>query len=141
MQGRAVKLFAITLGGALNCYPKVQVPGEEFMPSRGALANPKDQELVKGVEDQMIEAFGTGVVELKCKAAGGGGEADLSKKMLRPVHVGALFAAVERYQVASLNLDCNQLGAAGGELLAAALQTNATITSLRCGAGRPSNHI
>ena len=78
-------------------------------------------------------------MELKCKAAGG--EAvDLSRKMLRPQHVGALFAAVERYQIAELNLMRNQLGAAGGELVAAALKTNTTLTSLRCAQlGRPSN--
>ena len=73
-------------------------------------------------------------MELKCKAAGG--EAvDLSRKMLRPQHVGALFAAVERYQIAELNLMRNQLGAAGGELVAAALKTNTTLTSLRLGLG------
>ena len=65
---------------------------------------------------------------------------DLRKKMLRPQHVGALFAAVERYQVAVLNLSTNQLGAEGGALVAAALKTNTTLTRLWCAQlGRPSN--
>jgi hypothetical protein len=78
-------------------------------------------------------------VEVKCKAAGGG-YVNLSCKMLRPLHVGALFAAVERYQVAELDLGMNQLEAAGGALVAAALETNTTLTTLRCAQlGRPSN--
>eukprot|EP00964_Phaeocystis_antarctica_P112131 scaffold76339_cov64-Phaeocystis_antarctica.AAC.4 len=101
------------------------------MPSGGALSNPNDKALVTGLEDKMIEAYGTALVEVKCKAAGG--EAvDLGTKMLRPMHVGALFAAVERYQVAELDLDTNQLGAAGNELVAAALKTNTTLTTLGC---------
>ena len=65
---------------------------------------------------------------------------DLSKKMLCPQHVGALFAAVERYQVAELDLMSNQLGAEGGALVAAALKTNTTLTRLKCAQlGRPSN--
>ena len=60
--------------------------------------------------------------------------------MLRPQHVGALFAAVERYQVAKLDLTNNQLGTEGGALVAAALKTNTTLTALRCAQlGRPSN--
>ena len=87
----------------------------------------------------MIEAYGTALVELKCKAAGGE-KVDLGQKMIRPQHVGALFAAVERYKVAELDLDNNQLGATGGALLAAALKTNITLTTLRCAQlGRPSN--
>ena len=87
----------------------------------------------------MIEAYGTALVELKCKAAGGE-KVDLSTKLIRPQHVGVLFAAVERYKVAELDLDNNQLGATGGALLAAALKTNITLTTLRCAQlGRPSN--
>ena len=140
MQGQQVQLYAIKRDGALNRYPKVQVHGEKDMPSGGALSNPNDQALVKGLEDKMIDAYGTAIVELKCKAAGGE-EVDLSKKMLRPQHVGALFAAVERYQVTELNLGSNQLGAEGGALVAAALKTNTTLTWLECAQlGRPSNH-
>ena len=139
MRGHKVQLYAILLDGALHRYPKVEVVGESHMPSGGALSNPNDQALVKGLEDKMIAAYGTALVELKCKAAGGE-VVDLSKKMLRPQHVGALFAAVERYQVAELNLAHNQLGAEGGALVAAALKTNTTLTYLRCAQlGRPSN--
>eukprot|EP00964_Phaeocystis_antarctica_P154945 scaffold123892_cov46-Phaeocystis_antarctica.AAC.1 len=141
MQGHAVQLYAILLDGALNRYPRVLVGDEDDMPSGGALSNPDDEALVTSLEDKMIEAYGTALVEVKCKAAGG--EAvDLGRKMLRPMHVGALFAAVERYQVASLKLGLNQLGAAGGELVAAALKTNTTLTALECAQlGRPSNEV
>eukprot|EP00964_Phaeocystis_antarctica_P132221 scaffold96263_cov55-Phaeocystis_antarctica.AAC.1 len=131
MQGHEVQLYAIQLDGALNRYPKVQVEHESEMPSGGALSNPDDRALVTSLEDKMIEAYGTVVVELKCKAAGGK-KVDLKYKMLRPVHVGALFAAVERYQVAEVDLQRNQLGAEGGALVAAALKTNTTLTTLRC---------
>ena len=140
MQGHEVQLYAIKRDGALNRYPKVEVPGEYAMPSRGALSNPNDQALVKGLEDKMIDAYGTAIVEVKCKATRRGKEVDLSRKMLRPQHVGALFAAVERYQVTKLDLSWNQLGAEGGALVAAALKTNTTLTRLRCAQlGRPSN--
>ena len=120
---------AIKRDGALNRYPKVQVTNEVNMPSWGALSNPNDQALVKGLEDKMIDAYGTALVEVKCKAAGGE-MVDLSNKMLRPQHVGALFAAVERYQVAELNLQVNQLGDEGGALVAAALKTNSSLTRM-----------
>ena len=139
MQGHEVQLYAIKRDGALNHYPKVQVVMEHLMPSGGALSNPNDKALVKGLEDKMIDAYGTALVEVKCKAAGGG-YVYLDRKMLRPQHVGALFAAVERYQVTRLNLGRNQLGAEGGALVAAALKTNTTLTELWCAQlGRPSN--
>ena len=140
MQGHEVQLYAIERDGALNRYPQVQVLGEYAMPSGGDLSNPNDQALVKGLEDQMIDAYGTALVELKCKAARRGERVDLSCKMLRPQHVGALFAAVGRYHVAELNLDSNQLGDEGGALVAAALKTNTTLIELECAQlGRPSN--
>ena len=138
MQGHEVQLYAIERDGALNRYPKLAV-AEESIPSCGALSNPNDQALVKDLEDKMIDAYGTALVEVKCKAAGGE-RVDLAGKMLRPQHVGALFAAVERYQVAKLDLEMNQLGAEGGALVAAALKTNTTLTYLECAQlGRPSN--
>ena len=138
MQGHEVQLYAITRDGALHHYPFVMVGGEEDMPSGGALSNPNDKALVKGLEDKMIDAYGTAIVEVTCKAEGGE-EVNLGYKMLRPQHVGALFAAVERYQVAELDLDNNQLGAEGGALVAAALKTNTTLTELWCAQlGRPS---
>ena len=135
MQEREVRLHAIRLDGALNPYPQVKVVGEQYMPSGGDLSNPNDKALVKSLEDQMIEAYGNALVQAKCKAAGGE-TVDLSAKMIRPVHVDALFAAVECYKVAVLKLDTNQLGATGAVKLAAALQTNATVTSLSCAARR-----
>ena len=140
MRGHEVQLYAILRDGWLNRYPKVEVLNETDMPSGGALSNPNDQALVKGLEDKMIDAYGTALVEVKCKALGRGGRVDLSCKMLRPQHVGALFAAVERYQVTELYLHMNQLGAEGGALVAAALKTNTTLTFLECAQlGRPSN--
>mmetsp|Transcript_36933 Transcript_36933/g.93644 ORF Transcript_36933/g.93644 Transcript_36933/m.93644 type:complete len:160 (-) Transcript_36933:84-563(-) len=129
MWGHKVQLYAIKRDGALNRYPTVNVLNQKDMPSGGALSNPNDQALVKHLEDKMIDAYGTALVELSCKAAGGG-RVDLSSKMLRPQHVGALFAAAERYQVAELNLRFNQLGAEGGALVAAALKTNTSVTVL-----------
>ena len=135
-----MQLYAIKRDGALNCYPKFQVVGESFMPSGGALSNPNNKALVKGLEDKMIDAYGTALVEVKCKAARRGEKVRLDCKMLRPQHVGALFAAVERYRVTWLNLERNQLGAEGGALVAAALKTNTTLTELWCAQlGRPSN--
>ena len=139
MQGHEVQFYAIERDGALHRYRKVQVLTEKWMPSGGALSNPNDQALVKGLEDKMIDAYGTALVEVKCKAAGGK-KVNISEKMLRPQHVGALFAAVERYQVTELRLDFNQLGAKGGALVAAALKTNTTLRVLQCAQlGRPSN--
>ena len=135
-----MQLYAILLDGALHPYPKVEVAGEQYMPSGGALSNPNDKALVTTLEDKMIDAYGTALVELKCKAAGRKTIVDLPSKMLRPQHVGALFAAVERYKVAELELGQNQLGAAGGALVAAALKTNTSLTVLWCAQlGRPSN--
>ena len=144
MRGHQPQLYAIKRDGALHRYPEVEVLSERSMPSGGALSNPNDQALVKGLEDKMIDAYGTALVEVKCKATGinqfGVKEVNLRSKMLRPQHVGALFAAVERYRVAELILDLNQLGAEGGALVAAALKTNTTLTWLECAQlGRPSN--
>ena len=131
MQGHEVRLYAILLDGTLNRYPKVKLLDERFLPSGGALSNPNDKALVTDLEDKMIEAYGNALVEMKCKAAGGK-RVDLAEKILRPQHVGALFAAVKRYKVTELNLANNQLGADGGALVAAALKTDTTITWLRC---------
>ena len=134
-----MQLYAILLDGALNRYPKVNVISEDEMPSGGDLSNPNDKVLVTSLEDKMIEAYGTAMVELKCKAAGGK-VVDLRMKMIRPQHVGALFAVVKRYKVAELKLGLNQLRAAGGALVAAALKTDTTLTWLLCAQlGRPSN--
>ena len=145
MQGQRVQLYAIKRDGALHRYPEVEVLNEGEMPSGGALSNPNDQALVKGLEDKMIDAYGTALVDVRCKTPRvdpftGGEKVDLFRKMLRPQHVDALFAAVERYQVAALKLTYNQLGAKGGALVAEALKTNTTLTELGCAQlGRPLN--
>ena len=135
MRGHEPQLYAILRDGALKRYPEFAVYVEREMPSGGALSNPNDKALVKGLEDKMIDTYGTAIVEVECKEAGG-----LGGKMLRPQHVGALFAAVERYRVAKLDLSRNQLGDEGGALVAAALKTNTTLIMLWCAQlGRPSN--
>ena len=45
---------------------------------------------------------------------------------------GSLMAAVEKHQVAQLDLGGNQLGPEGGAKLAEALKTNTTLTRLQC---------
>ena len=66
MQGHEVQLYAIKRNGVLNRYPTVKVLREEYMPSGGDLSNPNDQALVMGLEDKMIDAYGTALVEVKC---------------------------------------------------------------------------
>ena len=56
----------------------------------------------------------------------------LNSKLLRPQHVGSLMAAVEKHQVAKLELFGNQLGPEGGAKLAEALKTNTTLRFLEC---------
>ena len=108
-----------------------KVVGAKYMPSGGALSNPKDKEAVLTLEDQMIEAYGKTIAVSKCKA---GGEVDLSNKMLRAVHMDALGGALATFSVVSLNLERNQLGPTGGATLAGALKGNTTLKSLKCAA-------
>ena len=134
VKGTGVQLYAIRRGGELKHYPNVVITGdEEFkdLPSQGALSNPDDAPLVKDIENKMIDAFGHAIVEIKCKPeASANGEVFLGCKLLRPQHVGSLMAAVEKHQVAKLNLVDNQLGPEGGAKLAEALKTNTTLTKL-----------
>ena len=102
------------------------------MPSGGALSNPDDEALVKGLEDRIIDVYGRAIVEIKCSKAKEGETVDLNAKMLRPQHVESLMAAVNKYRVTDLHLDYNQLGPEGGAKLAEALQTNTTLKELRC---------
>ena len=125
-----MQLYAIQRHGALTQFPTVRVGLEQDLPSGGALSNPNDRELIKGLEDAMIDAFGYVIVELKCKAIAGQGSVDLSSKLLRPQHVSSLMAAVEQHKVSALDLSGNHLGAAGAEHLVAALKANTTITEL-----------
>ena len=127
MRSREVELYAILRDGKLHQYPEVQVFNEEFLPSGGALSNEDDRPLVRALEDKMIEVYGKVIVELMCKP---GGTVELNAKMLRPMHMEALGAAVARYGVKELYLGSNQLGDEGAKQLAAALRGNETIEVL-----------
>ena len=126
MRSREVELYAILRDGKLHQYPRVTIL-EDWMPSGGALSNEDDRPLVKALEDKMIEVYGKVIVEVMCKP---GGSVDLDLKMLRPMHMEALGAAVAQYGVKELNLNYNQLGDEGAKQLAAALRGNETIEVL-----------
>ena len=126
MRSREVELYAILRDGKLHQYPKVDILERE-LPSGGALSNEDDRPLVRALEDKMIEVYGKVIVELKCKP---GGEVNLNAKMLRPMHMEALGAAVARYGVKELNLNANQLGDEGAKQLAAWLRGNETLEEL-----------
>ena len=123
-------LYGITRDGSLKQYPEVAFTGGSDLPSQGDLSNPDDRASVKGLEDQMISAFGGVVAEAKCKA--GGGMVDLHWKMLRAEHVDALAAALAKYEVVEVRLNENQLGPEGAAKLAEALKTNTTLKVLLC---------
>ena len=110
---------------------------ESDMPSGGALSNPDDKALVKGLEDQIIDVYGHAIVEITCRKAKEGEYVNLRGKMLRPQHVESLMTAVNKYRVAELFLNNNQLGPEGGAKLAEALKTNATLKVLRCALAAP----
>jgi len=132
MRGREAQLYAIERDGSLWQFPKVKVDGKGDMPSQGALSNPNDKALVQDLEDKMIEAYVPVIVESMCKA-GAGGEVNLQYKMIRDSHAKALCEAVNKYEVKRLFLDCNQLGDAGAEAIAAMLRTNRSVTYLSLG--------
>jgi hypothetical protein len=134
VKGTGVQLYAIQRGGELKQYPKVVFTGTDGdLPSQGDLSNPKDAPLVKGIEDKMIDSFGHAIVERFCGKAKEGEKVDLRCKLLRPQHVGSLMAAVEKHQVAELDLRSNQLGPKGGMKLAKALKTNTSLRELQLG--------
>ena len=134
MQGKEgqVQLYAILRDGRLKQYEQVMMIFESGMPSRGALSNPDDKALVKGLEDQIIDVYGRAIVEIKCRKAEEGERVNLGGKMLRPQHVESLMAAVNKYRVTELGLCSNQLGSEGGAKLAEALKTNTSLACLRC---------
>ena len=132
MQEKEVQLYAIKQGGELQQYSRVIFNGKEDLPSQGVLANPNDKALVEDIEDQIIDAHGHAIVEIKCRKARRGEWVDLGAKMLRPQHVVSLMAAVNKYRVTKLHLGFNQLGPEGGAKPAEALQTNTTLKLLEC---------
>ena len=138
MQGKEgeVQLYAIKRDGQLHQYEEVLM-FESMMPSRGALSNPDDEALVKGLEDQIIDVYGHAIVEITCRKAKEGEEVRLSCKMLRPQHVESLMAAVNKYRVTELFLHNNQLGPEGGAKLAEALKTNTSLELLQCAMAAP----
>ena len=73
MQGKEgqVQLYAIMRDGRLEQYEKVLMFERDMMPSRGALSNPDDKALVKGLEDQIIDVYGHAIVEITCRAKEG----------------------------------------------------------------------
>ena len=127
MRSREVELYAILRDGKLHQYPRVKI-FERGMPSGGELSNEDDRPLVRALEDKMIEVYGKVIVELMCKP---GGKVNLRAKMLRPMHMEALGAAVARYGVKELNLNANQLGDEGAKQLAAWLRGNETLEYLK----------
>ena len=138
MQGKEgqVQLYAIQRDGRLKQYSQVLMV-ESGMPSRGALSNPDDKALVKGLEDQIIDVYGRAIVEIKCSKAKEGVMVDLGLKMLRPQHVEPLMAAVNKYRVTKLALGHNQLGPEGGAKLVEALKTKTSLTWLACALAAP----
>ena len=128
MFGREVQLYAIKADGAVHQYPQVKIEGAEYMPSGGDLSNPNDKKSVQGLEDKMIEAYGSTLAVNECKK---GKSVDLSNKMIRAVHVDALAKALDQYKVTSLELQTNQLGVEGGKRMAEMLKTNTTLTTVK----------
>jgi hypothetical protein len=132
VKGTGVQLYAIQRGGELKQYPQVNFTGvDKDLPSDGILSNPNDKPLVTEIQDKMIDTFGHAIVENICGKAKEGERVGLNNKLLRPQHVGSLMAAVEKHQVAKLDLDRNQLGPEGGAKLAEALKTNTTLRWLQ----------
>ena len=138
MQGKEgqVQLYAILQDGRLHQFKSVMMT-QSMMPSGGALSNPDDKALVKGLEDQIIDVYGRAIVEITCRKAEEGELVDLGAKMLRPQHVEPLMAAVNKYRVTKLGLAVNQLGPEGGAKLAEALKTNTSLKVLQCALAAP----
>ena len=135
VKGTGVQLYAIQRGGELKQYPRVVFSGSEEikdLPSHGILSNPNDKPLVTEIQDKMIDTYGHAIVETFCGKAKEGEKVKLGQKLLRPQHVGSLMAAVEKHQVAKLDLIGNQLGPEGGKKLAKALKTNTSLRQLWC---------
>ena len=130
MMGQQPQLYAILRDGRLERYREVKVWGEEDMPTGGDLSNPADREAIKKLEDDMIDAYGHGVIAKEFKGAKEGGKVNLSSKMLRDAHVPTLFAAVDKSRVGTLELGRNQLGDEGAIAIAEHLKTDKHLKEL-----------
>lgn len=137
MRGREARLYAVQRDGTLRHFPEVGM-AEKHMPSGGALSDAADLELITALEERIIDAYGHAIVEIQCRCARDGEIVDLYSKLLRPAHIDSLMAAVEKHQIARLDLYGNQLGAQGAAKLAVALKTNTTVTKI-CLAGNGFN--
>jgi len=129
MQGREAQLYAIQRDGKLHHYPEVGM-AEKSLPSGSALFEPTDCDLVKEMEDRMIEAYGHAIVEIQCQEAGRREIVDLYCRKLQPVHVASLVAAVKKHAVSRLDLYGNHLGAEGAAQLVVALEPIRTVSQL-----------
>ena len=123
-----VQLYAVTNKGALLQYPKVKVVGAKYMPSGGDLTNPADREAITMLEDKMIEVYGESIIQKECAA---GPKVDLSRKMIRPIHVPVLLQELFTHSVTELDLTNSQLGPQGGVAIAEGLKRNSTLRSLK----------
>jgi len=117
-----VNIYALTANGAIHPYSKVKVLGAQSMPCRGELTVEADREMIRALEDEMVDVYGAAIVEKVCRAERDGGVVDLSNKMLRASSVpsiarGLLRASME-HMIKTLDLSSNQLGAEGAAALA-----------------------
>ena len=126
IRGRAdeVELYAASTSGALKRFNQVDFQGgtANDMPEQGAFSVEDDREKVKGLQDEMISAFGVAVIGQAC--AGKPKEVELSFKMLRAEHMPALVRQIEGGALAEcreLDLRANGIGDEGATALAAAL--------------------
>lgn len=135
----AVKLVSVLRDGSLVRHNEVKVlgnPEEKQLPSDGDLSNPNDTELVKQLEDKMVDAHGYAMITSKFRMAMKEKHerktkvntliVNLDNKLLRPQHVDALMKEAMEYVEKSerpgllqleLWLAGNQLGPEGGKIL------------------------
>ena len=127
---RDVELYGILWTGELHQYRSVKVVFEDSMPSGGEFSNPADKQLVQGLEDAMISAFGKSVAIAACRK--GTQTANLEHKMIRGEHLPTLFVAARDHGVTGLNLAGNQLRVSGAETLGTLMAWDKRIISITC---------
>ena len=117
-----VELYATTTDGVLKRFETVAFNGGDDLPEHGAFSVETDRAAVKGLQEQIIGAFGPAVIRQKC--AGEPKEVKLGEKMLRAEHVPVLAKLIEEGALAKceeLYLSANAIGDEGAKALAAAL--------------------